>query len=66
MTETDTDLPLLIDSRDACLKLFGDASRKNFYRLYQMIDRDEIGAKRLGDRWFIPRREMQKYIDENT
>lgn len=46
--------------------LFGSGDRKNLYRLYAMIDREEITAKKLGDRWFIPRAEMEKFIDAHA
>ena len=61
MTE---ELPLLIDTKRACMMLFGDDRRKNFYRLYTMIDRGEIAARKLGDRWFIPRAAMETFFDE--
>ena len=57
-------LPLLLDSRAACKILFGSNARKNKYRLYAMIDREEIAAKKIGDRWFVPGAAMQKFIDE--
>ena len=66
MIEDANDLPLLIDSRAACEMLFGSADRKHFYRLYEMIEREEIGATRLGDRWFIPKNSMKKFIDEQS
>ena len=59
-----TELPLLIDTKRACMMLFGDDRRKNFYRLYQMIERGEIGARKLGERWFIPRAAMQQFLDD--
>ena len=61
-----TDLPLLLDTRLACQMLFGSGDRKNLYRLYAMIDRDEISAKKLGDRYYIPRAEMEKFIDADA
>jgi hypothetical protein len=59
-------LPMMIDSRQAVQMIFGSTDRKHYYRLYEMIEREEIGAKKLGDRWFIPGTAMQKFIDENT
>ena len=59
-----TELPLLIDSGEACELLFGSKTRKNFYRLYEMIDREEIAGTKIGGRWFIPGKAMQKFIDD--
>jgi hypothetical protein len=59
-----TELPLLIDTKRACLMLFGDDCRKNYYRLYQMIELGEIGGRKLGNRWFIPRSAMQQFLDD--
>ena len=59
-----TDLPLIIDSTTAVEMLFGGRKRKYYYRLYEMIEREEIAAKKIGDRWFIPGKEMQRFIDE--
>jgi hypothetical protein len=59
----ETDLPLLIDSKQACRILFGDDKRKNFYRLYAMIELGEIAGRKLGNRWFIPRSAMQQFLD---
>ena len=60
------DLPLLIDTGLACEMLFGSSYRTDLYRLYAMIEREEIGAKKFGGRWFIPRAEMQKFIDADA
>jgi hypothetical protein len=57
-------LPLLINTKQACNMLFGNDDRKNFYRLYTMIKRGEISTRKLGDRWFIPRAEMQQFLDD--
>ena len=46
--------------------LFGSTKRKYYYRLYEMIDREEIAAKKMGDRWFIPGPAMQRFIDEQS
>ena len=29
-------------------------------RMYRMIDRDEIVARKFGTRWFIPREEIER------
>jgi len=63
---TDENLPLMIDSSQAVKMIFGSTDRKYYYRLYEMIEREEIGAKKLGDRWFILGASMKKLIDENT
>jgi len=63
---TDENLPLMIDSRQAVKMIFGSTDRKHYYRLYEMIERKEIGAKKLGDRWFILGTSVKKLIDENT
>jgi excisionase family DNA binding protein len=65
MTE---ELPLLIDSTQACKMLFGsDQDPRNMkYRLYAMIERGEIAATKLGTRYFIPRAEMEKFINANA
>jgi hypothetical protein len=55
-------LPLLIDSKTACQMLFGDDDRKHFYRLYAMIEREDIIARKMGRNWFIPRSEMEKFL----
>lgn len=60
------ELPLLIDSKTAVQMLFGNNDRKNLYRFYAMIDREEIAAKKIGDLWFVPRAEMEKFIDANA
>ena len=63
MTE---ELPLLIDSKQACEMLFGSNDRAMKYRLYAMIEREETAATKLGTRYFIPRAEMQKFINANA
>jgi len=60
------ELPLLIHTGLACEMLWGSSHRTDLYRLYAMIEREEIGAKKLGGRWFIPRAEMQKFIDADA
>jgi hypothetical protein len=30
-----------------------------------MIDRGEIAARKLGDRWFIPRAAMETFFDDS-
>jgi len=55
-------LPLLIDTKSACRMLFGDDDRKHFYRLYAMIEREDIIARKMGRNWFIPRSEMEKFL----
>ena len=57
-------LPLLIDSSRACELLFGADNRRNRYRLYGMIPRREIKGRKFGDRWYIPRVEMESLHDE--
>ena len=56
--------PLLIDTGEACTLIFGSKTRKNYYRLYEMIDREEIAGTKIGGRWFIPGKAMQKFIDD--
>lgn len=58
---TDDEFPALVDSRKACEILFGSNERKNVYRLYAMIERGDIAARKLGDRWFIPGHEMERF-----
>jgi len=43
--------------------LFGDDDRKHFYRLYAMIEREDIIARKMGRNWFIPRSEMEKFLE---
>jgi hypothetical protein len=59
-------LPLLIDSSQACEMLFGADTRRNRYRLYAMIARGEIKGRKFGERWYIPRREMESLHDEHA
>ena len=66
-----TDLPLLIPTNDAIEMLFGrteDRSkrRRQLYRLYEMIDREEIGARKIGDRWYIKGSSMKDFVDDET
>tara|TARA_Y100000588_G_C14209996_1_gene906284 strand:- start:340 stop:537 length:198 start_codon:yes stop_codon:yes gene_type:complete len=57
-------LPLLVDTGEACRLIFGSRARKNYYRLYEMIEREEIAGTKIGGRWFIPGKAMQKFIDD--
>tara|TARA_R110000824_G_C15160378_1_gene671860 strand:- start:1330 stop:1515 length:186 start_codon:yes stop_codon:yes gene_type:complete len=56
------DMPLLVDSKEACKILFGNTNRKNYYRLYGMIEREEIVGTKIGERWFIPGKEIKKFM----
>ena len=44
----------------ACKYLFGNADESTKMRMYRMIDRDEIVARKFGTRWFIPREEIER------
>ena len=60
---TDTELTPLVSAVKACEALFGSRGTTDRYRLYRMIDREEIGAKKIGRRWFIPRTEVERWLD---
>lgn len=50
----------LVRLRAACEYLFGNSDESTKMRMYRMIDRDEIVARKFGTRWFIPREEIER------
>jgi len=64
MTE---ELGPLVNARKSCEALFGStdrtSARADRYRLYAMIDRAEIKAVKIGERWFIPKAEIERWLD---
>ena len=60
------DMPALVDTLSAAQIIFGDSRRKNLHRLYMMIRRDEISARRIGGRWFIPRAAMLELLADTS
>jgi hypothetical protein len=51
---------LLVNVTNACTMLFGNATEATRMRLYRMIERDEISAKKFGRIWWIPRAEIAR------
>ena len=62
MTSTE-ELGPLVSARKSCEALFGSTDKADRYRLYAMIGRDEISAKKIGNRWFVPQAEIVRWLD---
>ena len=54
------DTSLLVNSTQACSMLFGNSTESTKMRLYRMIKRDEISARKFGRDWWIPRTEIAR------
>lgn len=54
-------MALLLDVKEAAVKLFGDADAKNKWRVRKLIDDGEIKTRRIGRRVLIPLAEVQRY-----
>lgn len=53
----------LLSGRKACEALFGSSRKADRERLYAMIDRKEITAKKIGERWFVRQAEVVRWLD---
>ena len=51
---------LLVNVTGACTMLFGNSTEATRMRLYRMIERDEISARKFGRIWWIPRVEIAR------
>ena len=52
----------MITPREACLFLFGKDDRTTVQRLYRMIKRNQIKARRCGGTWYISRQVLHDFI----
>ena len=62
MTQTSPSKALL-SPREASLVLFGTDSKSQLNMLRRMLQRGIIKGKRLGGRWYITMREIERIID---
>ena len=62
MTQTSPSKALL-SPREASLVLFGTDSKSQVNMLRTMLHRGIIKGKRLGGRWYITKREIERIID---
>jgi len=53
----------LLSPREASLVLFGTDSKSQVNMLRTMLHRGIIKGKRLGGRWYITKREIERIID---
>jgi|TARA_R100000458_G_scaffold11366_1_gene9166 hypothetical protein len=59
-------LPLLVETRHAAIILFGEANRKNLYRLYKLIKSGAIKSKKLGANYWILKSELERLAADET
>ena len=58
-----SDLPALCTVRQTAKALFGDDSQSAKNRLYIWIDNGEIEARKIGNRYYIHRNHIEKYLN---
>tara|TARA_B100000470_G_C19746302_1_gene371630 strand:+ start:245 stop:451 length:207 start_codon:yes stop_codon:yes gene_type:complete len=56
----------LLGVREACILLFGNPMRSNYYRLYRMRDRGELHPVKLGGTWWFTRKELEGLGDHDA
>jgi hypothetical protein len=57
---------LLVNVTDACEMMFGNSTEATRMRLYRMIERDEISARKFGRIWWIARSEIARITSPAT
>ena len=59
-SKADVSDKLLYTAKEACLIIFGSNDKTKMNLMYCLLKSNRIDAERVGNTWFIPRRELVK------
>tara|TARA_R100001163_G_C5007952_1_gene154822 strand:- start:293 stop:508 length:216 start_codon:yes stop_codon:yes gene_type:complete len=54
----DLENKMLFSAKEVCQILFGSTDRTSFYAVYGMIERGDLDAKKVGERWYVKRNSL--------
>tara|TARA_E500000305_G_scaffold111692_1_gene126810 strand:- start:2589 stop:2795 length:207 start_codon:yes stop_codon:yes gene_type:complete len=60
---TSVSLPALCTVKRTAKELFDDDSQSAKNRIYVWIETGELKANKVGNRYYIPRREIERYLN---